>query len=69
MLATVGSLAAGVGQFRWRSWSIAVAKAGSWLAFCSSGILALVVHDARGLIPCCGNHDGRIGRQHALWTA
>ncbi len=33
-LATVGSLAAGHGQFRRRSWSIAVATVGRWLAVC-----------------------------------
>ena len=32
--ATVGSLAAGQGQFRGQSWSIAVANVGRWLAFC-----------------------------------
>jgi hypothetical protein len=34
-LARPGSLAAGHGQFRWRSWSVGVAKAGKWLAFCT----------------------------------
>lgn len=30
-----GSVAAGRGQFRWRSWSVAAANVGMWLAFCS----------------------------------
>jgi ribosomal protein S18 acetylase RimI-like enzyme len=34
LLATVGSLVAGHGQFCWLSWSTAVAKVGRWLAFC-----------------------------------
>jgi len=34
-LAKVGSLAAGRGQVRWRSRSVAVAKVGKWLAFCT----------------------------------
>jgi hypothetical protein len=36
-LATVGSLAASPGQFRWRSWSISVATVGRSLAFCNTG--------------------------------
>jgi len=33
--AAVSSSAADHGQFRWRSWSIAVATVGRWLAFCN----------------------------------
>jgi hypothetical protein len=33
-LATLGSAAAGCGQFRCRGRSVAVAKVGRWLAFC-----------------------------------
>jgi len=35
-LAKVVSLPAGRGQLGWRSWSVAVAKVGNWLAFCTS---------------------------------
>lgn len=34
-----GSVAAGRGQFRWRSWPVAVANVGRWLAFCNQTIL------------------------------
>lgn len=35
-LATLGSLAIGHGQIRWRRWSVAVAMVGRWLAFCNN---------------------------------
>lgn len=45
-LARPGSLAAGHGQFRWRSWSVGVAKAGKWLAFCTAlGVVEKRTHD------------------------
>jgi hypothetical protein len=47
-LATVGSLVAGRGQFRWRRWSVAVAKVGKWLAFCSLELSAQRERDLMG---------------------
>ncbi len=35
-LATLVSFVAGRGQFRWRRWSVAVAKVVNWLAVCKS---------------------------------
>lgn len=34
-MAMMGSLVAGYGQFRCRGWSVAMAKVGMWLAFCT----------------------------------
>ena len=44
-LATLGSAAAGRGQFRCRRRSVAVAKVGRWLAFCIKRLVIESVYD------------------------
>jgi len=69
VLATLGSLAAGRGQFRWRRWSVAVAVVGRRLAFCTSGgddwvLMGLAMpqvittsSDAMGLVVVAGGYS------------